>query len=350
MAMEMGNKTYKGTECTCGRCGRVYPKQRGYFSVSYADFYRGTAYLPICKDCVDKLYNSFLEESKNPKLSVRQMCRKLDLYWDPKIYDSIEKRSSMYSAMTAYMTRLNAATFAGKSYDDTLREENSLWLFPNGNETKETKEETDKPSVQETVQDLQEEEEQYTPTDEVIAFWGTGYPNSMYKELEQRREYYMSRLPNDNDIDIGAEILIRQICNLDITIAKTSAAGGSIDKMVNSLNTLVGSLNLKPAQKNKAEDLDTEMTNTPLGVWLWKYENQKPLPEIDEDLKDVNKIKKYIFTWMGHLCKMLGVKNGYTKMYEDEINRLKVEKPEYDGDEEDLLIESYSAGDDDDKS
>ena len=47
---------------------------------------------------------------------------------------------------------------------------------------------------------------------------------------------------------------------------------------------------------------------------------------------------------------MLGVKNGYTKMYEDEINRLKVEKPEYDGDEEDLLIESYSAGDDDDKS
>lgn len=61
--------------------------------------------------------------------------------------------------------------------------------------------------------------------------------------------------------------------------------------MVNSLNTLVGSLNLKPAQKNKADDLDTEMTNTPLGVWLWKYENQKPLPEIDEDLKDVNKIK-----------------------------------------------------------
>ena len=160
----------------------------------------------------------------------------------------------------------------------------------------------------------------------------------------------MSRLPNDNDIDIGAEILIRQICNLDITIAKTSAAGGSIDKMVNSLNTLVGSLNLKPAQKSKIDDLDTEMANTPLGVWLWKYENQKPLPEIDEDLKDVNKIKKYIFTWMGHLCKMLGVKNGYTKMYEDEINRLKVEKPEYDGDEEDLLIESYSAGDDDDKN
>ena len=192
MAMEMGNKTYKGTECTCGRCGRVYPKQRGYFSVSYADFYRGTAYLPICKDCVDKLYNSFLEESKNPKLSVRQMCRKLDLYWDPKIYDSIEKRSSMYSAMTAYMTRLNAATFAGKSYDDTLREENSLWLFPNGNETNETKEEADKPTVQETTQNLQKEEEQYTPTDEVIAFWGTGYPNSMYKELEQRREYYIS--------------------------------------------------------------------------------------------------------------------------------------------------------------
>lgn len=85
-----------------------------------------------------------------------------------KIYDSIEKRSSMYSAMTAYMTRLNAATFAGKSYDDTLREENSLWLFPNGNETNETKEEADKPTVQETTQNLQKKRNNIHPQTKLL--------------------------------------------------------------------------------------------------------------------------------------------------------------------------------------
>ena len=120
----------------------------------------------------------------------------------------------------------------------------------------------------------------------------------------------------------------------------------------NALNTLLGSANLKPAQKKSDADTENELANTPLGVWLWKYENKRPLPEIDEQLKDVNGIKKYVFTWMGHLCKMLNIKNTFTRLYEEEIERLRVEKPEYeDEDEETLLIDSYSeggSGDDDD--
>lgn len=113
-------------------------------------------------------------------------------------------------------------------------------------------------------------------------------------------------------------------------------------KSVNSLNTLIGSLNLKPAQK-KSDELDASIANTPLGVWLFRYENKRPLPEIDKSLQDVNRIKKYVFTWLGHICKMCGVKNGYTRLYEDEINRLRVEKPEYeDEDDESLLIDAYS--------
>lgn len=83
--------------------------------------------------------------------------------------------------------------------------------------------------------------------------------------------------------------------------------------------------------------------------------NETVIDRTSEPIKsmdDIIAISRYLITHgrFRDLCKMLGVKNGYTKMYEDEINRLKVEKPEYDGDEEDLLIESYSAGDDDDKS
>lgn len=83
---------------------------------------------------------------------------------------------------------------------------------------------------------------------------------------------------------------MRQLCNLEVSISKDAAAGKSIDKSVNSLNTLIGSLNLKPAQK-KSDELDASIANTPLGVWLFRYENKRPLPEIDKSLQDVNRIK-----------------------------------------------------------
>ena len=40
-------------------------------------------------------------------------------------------------------------------------------------------------------------------------------------------------------------------------------------------------------------------------------------------------IVRYISIWfLGHLCKMLGIKNTYCKLYEDEMARLKVERLE----------------------
>ena len=64
-------------------------------------------------------------------------------------------------------------------------------------------------------------------------------------------------------------------------------------------------------------------------------------------MKDVNGIRKYVFTWMGHLCKMLGLKNGYAKLYEDEIERLRVNRPEYDGDDDEAFMNRLFEEEDD---
>lgn len=339
MALEM---SYSDTP-VCVRCGTRYTKVRGNFIVSYASNYKGVGRLPYCKDCVESMYNSYVTQCNDPKLAVRQMCRKLDLFWSETIYNNVEKVNTPRSLMIAYITKLNSPNNAGKCYDDTLLADGTLWVF--GQQPQQAQNE---PSVKETDPALESNSEpvdDYSDiTDEVIAFWGSGYPMDMYRELEQRRTYYVSKLPKGTELDIGSEVLIRQICNLEVSIAKDSAAGKSIDKSVNSLNTLLGSLNLKPAQQ-KDNDMDADLASTPMGVWLYRYENKRPLPEVDEQLKDVNHVKKYVFTWMGHLVKMLGIKNGYTKLYDEEIERLRVERPEYaDEDDEDLMIDAYSDG------
>lgn len=318
----------------CTKCGMGHSRRKGNFPVSYALLHKGIGFIPVCKECIDNMYNGYLSQCNNAKDAVRQVCRKLDLYWNEKLYDVVSRTNTTRSMMTQYIAKTNSVTYAGKCYDDTLSEEGTLWSF-------EVVEQNSVTSGAGIENHEGQEDEERVP-EEVIAFWGSGYSPSMYAELEQRRTYYMSKFPKDTEFDVGFEALIRQICNLEVNIAKDSAAGKSIDKSVNSLNTLLGSLNLKPTQL-KNDDIETELSTTPLGVWLYRYENKKPLPEIDESLRDVNHIKKYLFTWMGHVCKMLGVKNGYTRLYEDEVARLRVDKPEYeDEDEESLLIDAYS--------
>lgn len=121
MAIEMNSD-----RVICTRCGLAFGKRTGHFQTSYAALHKGIRHLPICKDCVDALYSGYLSTCKNPEIAVRQMCRKLDLYWSKKIYDAVEKKNSQRTIITAYITRVNTANFAGKCYDDTLLEEGTL--------------------------------------------------------------------------------------------------------------------------------------------------------------------------------------------------------------------------------
>ena len=319
----------------CTKCGRAYSRRKGYFPVSYGALYKGIGFIPVCKDCIDSMYKSYLDQCGSKKDAARQVCRKLDLYWTENIFDLVDKKATTQTVMTAYMQRITSITYAGKSYDDTLTEEGDLWAWNRNIKpiVKKEKEVTDPESTIEVPEN-------------VISFWGPGYTPMMYLELEDRLKYWMSEFPDDYEPEAGTKALLRQIVILEIDINRDRAAGRSVDKSVNALNNLLGSAMLKPAQK-KTEDLDSNIANTPLGVWLYKFENERPLPEIDNDLKDTNRIKRYIFTWMGHLAKMLGIKNAYTKLYEEEIERLKVDRPEYDGDDEELLIDAYSDEDGD---
>ena len=325
----------------CSKCGTEYSRRKGYFPVSYAVLHKGIGYVPVCKTCIDTMYNSYLSQCNNAKDAVRQLCRKLDLYWSNSVYEIVSRKSTTRSMMTQYIAKINSVTYAGKSYDDTLSEEGTLWAF-NGNTIVSGK----VAPMMSVANSEDEDAAEIEIPDDVRAFWGSGYAPEMYLELEQRRKYWMSRFPEGVELDIGTEALIRQICSLELDINRDRAAGRSVEKSVTALNTLLGSANLKPVQK-KQDDTDAALSSVPLGVWLYRYENKRPLPEIDEDLKDVSGLKKYIFTWMGHLCKMLGIKNTYSKMYEDEIARLRVEHPEYDGDDDETMMSEVLSEDGD---
>lgn len=319
----------------CSKCGRSYGRRKGYFPVNYGLLYKGIGYVTVCKDCIDTMYNSYLSQCNDARYAVRQMCRKLDLYWNDKVYETVERKNTTSTMMTSYIAKINTVSYSGKSYDDTLAEEGTLWNWS-------VRRGATSGSVQgNTLTD----EDETKISEDVIAFWGDGYTPEMYTSLEQRRSYWMSRFPKDYELDIGTEAIIRQICSLELDINRDRAAGRVVDKSVNALNTLLGSASLKPTQK-KADDIDSSIDRTPLGVWAQRLEYKRPIKEVDPELQDVDGIVRYISIWfLGHLCKMLGIKNTYCKLYEEEIAKMRVEYPEYEDEDDETLFNDIFCSD-----
>lgn len=321
----------------CRKCGTAFSRLKGYFPVSYSYLYKGTGYLPYCKECVDNMFAEYLAVCHDYKAATRQMCRKLDLYWNESLFDQVEKQSSTRSIMTCYIAKVNGVKQAGKSYDDTLREEGVLWVWPNNYADLKNN------PIEEQPEKEQEEVQPFI-SDDIIAFWGPGYTPRMYQELQERYDFFVSGLPDGVDLDVGTKALIRQIAAAEIDINKDRAAGRSVDKKQTALNTLLNNTLLKPAQKN--DDGDAANDNTPFGVWIRKWENQRPIPEPDPELRDVDGIVRYIEIWFkGHLSKMLNIKNAYSKMYEDEIARLRIDKPEYEDEDDETFFNDVFSDD-----
>ena len=310
----------------CCRCGTAFSRQKGYFPVSHSPMYRGTGYLPMCNDCVEDVYEQYRDSLTNDREAMRRICMKLDLYWNDSIYDMVERTAGVQSRVRNYIGKTNLVKYIDKTFDDTLFEE----------ATKNTSKHSDSFEFNEQmVADSSELEEDISSIEQsVIDFWGVGYTPSFYSELERR---YRDWTGNSPVSEPSERSLYRQICILETTIARDSAQGKAIDKNVNALNTLLGSMNLKPTQRK--EDTDADLERMPLGVGIQKWEYSRPLPETPKEKKDVRNTIRNITTWyLGHVCKMVGLRNSYCKMYDDAMNNLRVNHPEYDEEDDDTLL------------
>lgn len=324
----------KNSGVICTRCGRAYSRRKGFFPVCYAAMYKGTGYLNICRECFKELYLSYLEKSDDPKLAVRQMCRKLDLYWSELLFNQAKNKAADFSLMSAYLVKTNHERNAGRSYDDTLIAEDKLWDFADL-PVKEKEEPKEQPVVTAATKGQPERE----VTDKMIRYWGVGYDDEDYLLLEDRLEEMVHKLNlKREELDIGTEKIAKQVCAIELDIEKARRAGKAVDRLQNSLNTYLGSANLKPSQQKTAED--SSLSNKPLGILAQIYEEKRPIPEVDPALSDVDNVVKNITTWyLGHGAKMLKKRNVYVPLYEEAMEKYRVRHPNIDGEEDDDSVD-----------
>lgn len=307
----------------CLRCGQIFKRQRNNFVCSQSPLFRGGGgYLPVCAHCLDDLFEHYKKALGDEKEAMRRICMKFDIYWHPDIYGMVSKANTTNSRIRSYISKTNLIKYVGKTYDDTLDEESKTApvvyvATPESFDAEQPVEFENIPS----------------PTPDIIDFWGPGYTAEIYYDLDRRYKKWTGSI--EGAIDESSAALYKQVCLCEVTIARNMAAGKPIEAAQKSLSELLGSLNVKPIQKKQDEAVNEAFDNLPFGVGIKMCENMRPIPKPDPRFDDVDSIVKYISVWfLGHLCKMLGIRNTYCKLYEDEIARLRVERPELEAEDD----------------
>lgn len=336
----------------CVKCGRESNRQKGFFPSSHSPLFKeNNGYLPYCTVCIDQLFDHYRGKLTSEADAVRRMCEICDAYWNLNLYESVKRgEGSNLSLFRSYVSKLNLAKYLNKTFDDTLDEER---LASEGIQV------TDTPKKQDPEENAKKEKEKKQtvellsnapkPSADTLLFWGSGLTPEIYQDLNLRYQRWTRNL--QAPLDDATEGLYKQLCIAEANVNQNMAGGKGVEASQKIINDILYKLGISPDKQTEDDDA-YGIESTPMGVWVKRWEDKRPLPEEDEDMKDPHKIIGYINTWfLGHAGKMLGINNIHTKMYDEEIAKYRIERPDLeDEDDDEFMLDLFGSdgGDTDD--
>ena len=308
------NKTKKD-KYICFYCGKEYVETNFY--KSFGKVFNNVGRTPYCRQCIEKFYQYYFDKYTNEgcltpeENAVKRVCMAMDVYYSKVNFDSsmntIKNRDINISPMAQYMKTIGFIQYKNKSYDDTVFEE-------------EQKKLTESLMDMSNVSDRKVDEK-------TIQFFGVGFTDEDYIFLKREYDDWTARHECNTK---AQEEVFKRICFKQLEILKATQRGEDTKNLDDTFQKLLDTAKLQPKQNSG----DTTADNQTFGTLIDKWENTRPLPEIDEELRDVDKIALYInIFYKGHLSKMMGLKNCMSNLYSKFMKKYTVEKPEYNNDE-----------------
>lgn len=316
--MAVKTKTQKAvTMFQCNCCGQELREDNFYNSPSV--FHHGK--VPVCKGCIKKLYDYYCAKykdsgSKSPeKDSIKRLCMGLDVYYNESNYEKAlasltkDKVVPSLSLCTEYFRKSSLSQNSKKTYDNTIFKNDDI-------------------STQETSENGNE----VVIPQKTIKFFGKGFSDEDYIFLQDQYDDWTARHECNTK---SQEEVFKQICFAQLKISKAEQKGEDTKDLNTTFLKLLEAAKLQPKQNSG----DTVSEAQTFGTLIEKWETTKPIPEVDPDLKDVDKIGLYLDVFFrGHLAKMMGLKNGLSNLYSKFMKKYTVERPEYDSDEDSEVL------------
>ena len=271
----------------------------------------------MCRRCIDKLYEHYCTVLGDDDEAIRRICMKFDIYYNQSLADASRKISAERSRIHAYVSRANLIQYKDNTYDTTLDEES-----------------------RETIESVEEVRDSKKVTQKTVKFFGLGFTEEEYRFLQDQYDDWTARHECKTK---AQEEIFKAICMSQLSIQRANQSGDprKVELAMKAFQELLGTAAIKPTQTND----NTFADQNTFGTLIQKWENERPIPEPDPEFEDVDGIRRYVSAYfLGHLCKMMGIKNRYSAIYEEEMAKYTVKKPSYEQDEVDPEISMLFEG------
>jgi len=223
-------------EYRCSKCGRVETRPMNFFK-TYSPIFENNGFMPICKDCLAKLYNKYLLSFHDIHKAIKRICMAMDLYYNESIVDScIKKSQASTPPIGEYIKKLNLSGYKGKTFDNSIDE---CFLFDLREDESLEKDLETKPIS--------------TIPDSVRGRWGYGFSDEDYKALEEHYRYLKKSNP---DFDSNQEIFIMDLCQTKMQQTRAMMSGRTDDyiKLTESYRKSFAQAGLKTVRESTNED------------------------------------------------------------------------------------------------
>lgn len=240
-------------EYRCIKCGRNETKPINFYKSNSA-LYDNNGYMPICKDCLAKLYNRYLLSFHDIHKAIKRICMAFDLYYNDNIVDSCLKKSQATPPIGDYIKKLNLSNYKGKTFDNTIDE---CFLF-------------DLDEINSTLPEKDEDIKPITTIPESVKMrWGSGLSDNDYKTLEEHYKYLKKANP---DFDSNQEIFIMDLCQTKMQQIRAMKSGRTDDyiKLTESYRKTFAQAGLKTTP-----DV-AESNNESWGTWIGMISKYTP--------------------------------------------------------------------------
>lgn len=295
----------------CHKCGDFLAAD-----TFYADDRFATGKFPICKKCIMKMVEQRKDNRSEPnetKESVQRVLQLMDLpYIDSFYEDCIKgaydeaKEKNRTSPFATYNTAVRSLPqYKGMKWKDSEFDEDHI---------------DDTDEINENSRILKQAKKRF----------GKNYNSADLVFLENEYQDWIKRYACDTK---AQEVLFKRICCKELEIDKAQKANRDTKEMDKTLQDLMGSLQVKPNQSNSNALTEAKTFGQLIQRWEDEYDGGKPIPEPDDDFKDVDKIGLYLDVFFkGHLSKMMDLKNGFSRLYDRFMKKYTVTKPQYNED------------------
>ena len=325
----MGQRPLKKTEalskvkkihCLC--CNKEDESDNYYDSDSLQ--YRTYGKIPYCTTCIEKMYLEYLAKFKvlnkgdAEKHATQRICMMLDLYYKDSIFESamefhkknVQTSKNSASFIAQYVRFSKMYQYRKKNYFTTIEDD-----FKKVREEAAEKQGTVLSTFDKSTTETQKKIIQATK------IFGEGFPEEDYLWLYDAYQDWTSRHECQTK---AQEENFKAICFNRLNAYKANLRGETTKDLDKTFNDLLNTGNLQPKQ-NKGETIADTQT---FGTLIEKWEDTTPIPEVDEELKDVDKLGLFLDVFFrGHLAKFMGLKNGVSKYYDEYMKQFTITKP-----------------------